>query len=134
VSKASRDKGQRRERQIVEMLRVLGIRSERVPLSGAAVFRNTRSTDVDYYPFGSDAVPWVSEVKARGNGEGFATIKRWLADADTLFLIEDHQKPLVVLPWSRFADLLLALKSPIRVTPAMQAMIDEAAASVDEAA
>ncbi len=136
MGKASRDKGARRELQIVHMHEAIGIRSERVPLSGAVQFRNTAKTDVDVYPLGSDLPPWVTEVKARASGEGFTTIKKWLGDADALFLIEDRAKPLVMLPWARWAELLLALKRPIPMTPAMQAMIDEAhaAAAQDDAA
>ena len=126
MGKASRDKGARRERQLANMHQAIGIRAERVPLSGAVQFRNTEKTDLDVYPFGRDGAPWVTEAKARASGEGFTTIKRWLGDADALFLVEDRAKPLVVLPWARWADLLLALKQPIKVTPAMRALIDEA--------
>ena len=97
MSKASRDKGQRRERQIVHMHTVLGIKAERVPLSGAAAFRNTRGTDVDVYVHGPDEAPFVTEVKARANGEGFATLERWLGEADGLFLVR---------AWARWAELI----------------------------
>lgn len=134
MGKASRDKGSRTERKIVHLHEVLGVRSERVPLSGAMRFRNTASTDVDVYPFGSDHAPWVTEVKARASGEGFTTLERWLGDADALFLVRDRAAPLVVLPWARWADLLLALKSPVKITPALQAVIDEAVAKIGDAA
>ena len=125
--KRSRDKGARREREMVHKLGVLGVKAERVPLSGAVKFRNTESTDLDYYPFGDNTAPWISEVKARANGEGFKTIESWLDDADTLFLIRDRQTPLVVLPWARFAELLMTVKgkAPIRMTPAIEAALQE---------
>lgn len=110
MGKAQRDKGARRERQVAEMHNAIGVKAERVPLSGAVAFRNTRATDLDIYPLGNNAAPWVTEVKARGNGEGFVTIKRWLGDADALFLVEDRATPLVVLPWSRWQELLLAMR------------------------
>ena len=50
-------------------------------MSGAATFRNTRGTDVDVYVRGPDEAPFVTEVKARANGEGFATLERWLGEA-----------------------------------------------------
>lgn len=106
MGKASRDKGARRERQIVQMHIVLGVKAERVPLSGAAVFRNTRGTDVDVYARGKDEAPFVCEVKARASGEGFATLERWLGEADALFLVRDRAPPLVVLPWTRWAELI----------------------------
>lgn len=129
MSKASRDKGMRRERQLVEMHRVLGVRAERTPLSGATPFRN--SVDIDIYPFGAHAEPWVGECKARASGEGFVQIKKWLGEADFLALMEDREKPLIVLPWERWQELLLALKKPITVTPAMSKMLDEAMETVE---
>ncbi len=52
MGKASRDKGARRERQVVDLHRALGVKAERVPLPGAMRFRNTEKTDVDVYPLG----------------------------------------------------------------------------------
>lgn len=76
-----------------------------MPLSGAARYRGN-GADVDLYVFGRDAAPLVCEVKARASGEGFATLERWLGDADVLFLRRDRAEPLVVLPWSTWARLL----------------------------
>ena len=106
MGKPSRDKGTRRERQIVEMHRVIDVRAERVPLSGAMKFRNTEKTDVDVYALGQHETPYVCEVKARASGEGFVTLERWLGDADALFLIRDRVPPMVVLPWARWSELI----------------------------
>ncbi|MGL4686625.1 MAG: putative PDDEXK endonuclease [Commensalibacter sp.] len=103
-----RDKGARREREIVHKCIAEGIYAERVPLSGASVFRNTHSTDVDVYARGKHESPLVTEVKARANGEGFKTIKRWLGDADALFLVADREEPLVLLPFKVFTSLCYA--------------------------
>lgn len=113
MSKASRDKGARRERQIVDLHRDIGIKAERVPLSGAMRFRNTEKSDVDVYARGPEAAPFVTEVKARASGEGFATLERWLGENDALFLIRDRADPLVVLPWERWEELLLAIKARV---------------------
>ncbi len=110
MGKASRDKGARRERQVVDLHRALGVKAERVPLSGAMRFRNTEKTDVDVYPLGPDVAPFVTEVKARADGAGFKTLERWLGEGDGLFLIRDRTTPLVVLPWARWEQILLALK------------------------
>lgn len=110
MSRSQREKGMRRERELVKLLAGIGVHAEKVPLSGAVKFRNTEKTDVDCYVFGKEFAPWISEVKARGSGEGFALIKRWLGDADSLYLIEDRRKPLVVLPWERWVELLIALR------------------------
>ncbi|WP_025886518.1 putative PDDEXK endonuclease [Asaia prunellae] len=106
MGKASRDKGARVERKIVALHTEAGVRAERVPLSGAMKFRNTASTDVDVYARGPDGAPFVCEVKARANGEGFATLERWLGQADALFLVRDRQQPMVVLPWDRWLEML----------------------------
>jgi Holliday junction resolvase len=106
VSRSQRDKGARRERQVVELHCEIGVKAERVPLSGAMRFRNTEKSDVDVYARGADAAPFVTEVKARGNGGGFITLERWLGENDALFLIRDRATPLVVLPWARWAELL----------------------------
>jgi hypothetical protein len=87
--RASRAKGDRREREIVSLHTALGVKAERVPLSGATGYQG-RSADVDCYLFGPDAAPLVCEVKARANGTGFATLERWLGDADALFLRRDR--------------------------------------------
>lgn len=55
MSRASRDKGARAEREIVHRHRELGVHAERVPLSGAAGGRFIG--DVDLYPFGTDEPP-----------------------------------------------------------------------------
>jgi hypothetical protein len=70
MSKLSRDKGLRIEREIVSAHAELGIAGERVPLSGAARYRGN-GADVDIYPFGPDAPPLRCEVKART--ESFST-------------------------------------------------------------
>lgn len=106
MSKFSRDKGARRERQVVELHTAQGIKSERVPLSGAMRFRNTEKTDVDVYARGDHEAPFVCEVKARASGEGFKTLEGWLGEADALFLIRDRAAPLVLLPAARWLELL----------------------------
>ena len=105
MGKPSRDKGQRRERQVVALHVDLGIRAEKVPLSGATRYRGN-GADIDIYPFGEDAGALVGEVKARRNGEGFKTLERWLGENDMLFLVRDRQEPMVVLPWATWERLL----------------------------
>jgi hypothetical protein len=95
MGKASRDKGLRRERAIVEIHTKSGLRAERVPLSGATRYRGN-GADVDLYVRG--AAPVKAEVKARGDGDGFRTLERWLGGNDALFLWRDRAAPFVVLP------------------------------------
>jgi hypothetical protein len=53
------------------------VHAERLPLSGASRYRGN-GADVDIYPRGRDEAPFVCEVKAKRNGEGFTTLERWL--------------------------------------------------------
>jgi hypothetical protein len=97
MSKFSRDKGRRRELQIL-------IRAERVPLSGASKYQGN-GADIDCY-ISNRAAPLVCEVKARANGEGFKTLETWLGENDALFLIRDRAEPLAVLPWRVLVELV----------------------------
>lgn len=96
MGKSQRDKGGRRERELVNHWRALGVKSARVPLSGAA--GGDYAGDVDLYAFGPDESPFIGEVKARGNGGGFKTISKWLGQNDFLVLHEDRAARLYVLP------------------------------------
>ncbi len=102
--RAPRRKGDRIEREIVVLHRELGIKAERVPLSGAA--GGSFSGDVDVYASGPDAAPLVPEVKARRNGAGFTQLERWLGENDALFLRRDRSDPMVVLPWRTWARIV----------------------------
>ncbi len=105
MGKPSRDKGQRRERQVVALHVDFGIRAERVPLSGASRYRGNGG-DVDIYPWSPEGPVLCGEVKARRNGAGFVTLERWLGENDMLFLVRDRQEPMVVLPWGTWRRLL----------------------------
>ena len=105
MSKSQRDKGVRAERDIVDRHKAIGVSAERYPLSGASRFRGS-GHDVDLYPFGRDAAPFVAEVKARKNGSGFTQLEKWLGEYQVLFLRRDRADPLVLLPWNTWVSLL----------------------------
>ncbi|WP_270933833.1 hypothetical protein [Falsiroseomonas oryzae] len=105
MGKASRDKGLRRERALVEIHTKCGIHAERVPLSGASHYQGNGG-DLDIYARGRGAPPYTAEVKARGNGSGFKLLAGWLAGHDALFLWQDRAAPLVVLPLHVWLELL----------------------------
>jgi hypothetical protein len=105
MGKASRDKGLRRERGLVELHRRCGIHAERIPLSGASHYQGN-GADLDIYGRGPDAPPYRAEIKARGDGRGFKTLIRWLGGHDALFLWRDRAAPLVVLPMHIWLELL----------------------------
>ena len=102
MGKASRDKGLRRERAIVDLHAKCGLRAERVPLSGATHYRGN-GADIDLYVRGPQ--PVKAEVKARGDGDGFRTLERWLGTNDALFLWRDRAAPFVVLPLHVWLDI-----------------------------
>ena len=101
-------KGGRVEREIVALIRDLGIECRKVPLSGALAKRLGAdfAGDVKAWAFGPDAPPLTLEVKARAGGAGFATLEKWLGDCDALVLKRNGVPPMVALPWVTWARLL----------------------------
>lgn len=116
AGKRSRDKGNRIEREIVNLHKDLGFQAERVPLSGAAggsykgdmVVENLRA-----------------EVKARANGEGFKTIEGWLGENQLLFLRKNNAKPMIVMPWETYIMLMEARKLLNEEVAHQQQLIEE---------
>jgi Holliday junction resolvase len=109
MGKAQRSKGARVERLLVNALVKEGIDAKRIPLSGACSgFEGDISIKPRQgYRVGQD---YVCEVKSRKNGEGFATLERWLGKNDFLFLKRDREQPIVVMQWDQFVRLM---KSPL---------------------
>jgi hypothetical protein len=91
VGRASRDKGSRAERALVNLLQAAGFAAEKVPLSGAAHGR-----------FGGDvSVPLLGvdrRVECKIRSDGFRELYRWLDGADLLVVRADRCEPLVVVP------------------------------------
>ena len=108
MAKMQRDKGQRRERQLVHKHHAIGIKSERVSDSGASGYRGFKH-DIDVYVFGKDEAPLIGEVKARKNGAGFKVIGDWLGDNDFLALKQDRQEWVMVIPWRVWVLILRRL-------------------------
>jgi hypothetical protein len=123
MGKPSRDKGLRRERGIVELHVKCGIHAERVPLSGASHYQGN-GADIDVYGRGRGAPPFRAEVKARGDGSGFRTLARWLGQHDVLFLWQDRQAPLVVMPVHVWLELLALAGGGTPPAPANDADAD----------
>ena len=103
MGKASRDKGNRRERETVNAFIDGGVHAERVPLSGSA--GGSYSGDLTFAALGQD---WLGEVKSRATG--FASIYRWLAPVRALFVKADRQETLVVVRLSDFIELVRRAK------------------------
>jgi hypothetical protein len=116
-----RRKGNRIERELVQLHKALGIHAERYPLSGASRFRGS-GHDLDLYIFGADEAPLIAESKARRSGGGFTTIERWLSEYDVLFLRRNHADPLVVAPWRALGRACLSGFSDETTVPANAAV------------
>jgi len=98
MASMSKRKGNRIEREIVNLLNEAGIHAERVPLSGQVGGS-----------FAGDIIiegMYRAEVKARASGSGYTVIERWKGDNDILFLKRDRQEPLVVVDLNLFTVLL----------------------------
>ena len=107
MSKASRDKGSRVERELAAALTKHGIPTRRVIGSGAHGRIDERlrgDLQVGTYEDGQ----WMltAEVKARKNGEGFKTLEGWLGDNEMLLLRRNNADPIAVLHWSVLLPLL----------------------------
>ena len=96
--RASRQKGDRFERECVHLLLGRGVLCERVPLSGAAGGS-----------FGSDLRVVIQgtakQVECKIRQRAWADLYQWLEGNFALFIRSNGRKPLVVMPLDTFADL-----------------------------
>ncbi len=103
MSSKSKLKGNRGENKIVDAFMKNDYYACRVPLSGAAGGEFSGDVFID----GVLKRRMVTEVKARRtSGVFWKTITKYLRDNDMLFLIEDRQDPLVVIPLSILFEIL----------------------------
>lgn len=102
MGKKSRTKGYGYEREIVNWHRDMGLRAERVPLSGGARYQGG-GHDVDIYKAGRDA-PLCCEAKRRKQLP--AWLVGWLGSNDALFMRDDHGETLVVVPARVWVELV----------------------------
>ena len=98
--KASRQKGDRAEREVVHILQEAGIAAERIPLSGSAGGRF--ASDVLVPVFGHDR-----RIEVKCKADGFALIYRWLVNRYGLVLRADRSEPLIVIRLRDFAELAI---------------------------
>ena len=99
MSRKSKQKGYRTEYNLVKRFQSNGLDAKRQVLSGALPEHphdiKIKNPDL------------IVEVKARKNGAGFKTLKRWIGSADALIMHEDHEESLVEISLPYFIDLLL---------------------------
>jgi hypothetical protein len=102
--RASRDKGNRLERQLVRLLQEAGFAAERVPLSGGAGGRFAGDLSIPLL-----GVDRRVECKARANG--FKELQRWLKGADLLIVRSDYSQPLVIVPFRLAIEIARAAEN-----------------------
>jgi hypothetical protein len=103
--RASRDKGNRAERETVRLLQAAGFVAEKVSRTGYA------GSDISIRLLGRDL---RAEVKIRRTG--FKQLYDWLDAADLLIICTDHNKPLVVLRL-KFASEIVARAEQTKNSP-----------------
>ncbi len=103
MTNRQKHKGNRVESQFVKLLLDADIPAQRVLLSGQV--GGLFSGDIRI------AENYTAEVKARKNGEGFATIQRWLGENDFLFLKQHRKSPIVVMTWEMYLALMIGMHS-----------------------
>ena len=99
--KASRQKGDRFERECVALFQVHGIAAERVPLSGSA--GGSFSGDLIVPILGID-----QRLEAKIRRSGFKQIRGWLANNFAVVYRADRSEPLITLRLADFAKLATA--------------------------
>jgi len=102
--KSPRQKGNRVERFLVQLLQSFGFAAERVPLSGSA--------GGSY--LGDISIPLLNvdrcvEVKARRHG--FQQLYSWLQGRDILIVKQDRAEPLVIIPLKLAAEIAALAES-----------------------
>lgn len=109
--KTQKQKGTRRERQILALFRKAGLKAERVPLSGSVGGEFAGDLHLQVPQSGT----WELEVKARKEAEGWAVLKGWLVDRDAVVMVEDFytrpgREPIVAMSLMAFLELMRLLK------------------------
>ena len=102
MGKPSRDKGRRYELEVVQWHKDLGLRAERVPLSGAARYQGNGG-DVDIYRPG-DHAPLVAECKIRAKLP--KCWRDWLGANDVVFLRDNGGETMALVPAATWARLI----------------------------
>ncbi len=102
--RASRQKGDRFERQLVGLLQDHAFGAERVPLSGSA--GGSYMGDFTVPLLGRDL-----RVEAKACAAEFATLYAWLDSRDALVVMADRKPPLVVLPLALALEVMRAAET-----------------------
>ena len=100
MSSKSKQKGYRTEYNLVKRFQVAGIDAKATGDENGALPDHPHDIKIKNPDM-------IVEVKARKNGAGFKTLKRWMGSADALIMHEDHEESLVAIALPLFIDLIL---------------------------
>lgn len=103
----SKAKGDREERDVVNMHRMEGFKCERT-LEGGARSDGSDTFDIDLYLQGEQGPASIGECKIRASG--FKQIYTWLGDNDFLTVRADRQERLYVVPERFWRHILQLIK------------------------
>ena len=98
MANRSKQKGDRAERAIVELLRSAGLNAYRVPLSGAV---NGFMSDVEIR-FQNETL----KIESKARSKGFSRIYTWLLGNDAVVVKADYNEPLIFMRLEQWAKLL----------------------------
>ncbi len=104
MTNKSRNKGDREEREVINLLRSLGVSCERTLESGKRP-DGSNTWDITIYPDPNSILRGECKVRA----DGFKQIYDWLKN-DFLTIRADRKERLYVIPERFFIKLLLGLK------------------------
>lgn len=119
--RAPRRKGNRLERQLVELLQRAGIAPEGVPFSGSG--GGKFAGDISVLLLGADH---CCECKVRG--KAFGQLYAWLDQRDLLIIRQDRREPLVIIPLRLAIDGAVAAeraRGASRSAPAIDRPLDD---------
>ena len=104
--RAPRQKGNRLEREVVNLLRSYNLDAKRVPSSGA------------HHGFPGDVICLDGmQVECKSRARGFSPLYQWLVGNDALVVKQDRHEPLIVMHLSRFARLAQEAQSEAIAPP-----------------
>jgi len=90
-------KGERFEREIVQLAQSMGLTAHRIPLSGSTWIKG-------------DVLIEGRKLECKKRASGFKQIRDWIQGFDGLIIGSDHEKPLVVVRLEEWLKLLLKVK------------------------
>jgi Holliday junction resolvase len=108
MANRAKQKGDREERRIVNLIKEWGFHAVRAPLSGAVQFRG-QTDDIDAYFNGVDKAPFFIECKMRKDNSGFKVIDDWMGNADILSIRTDGNRAKYVLTEEALKRLVLGV-------------------------